>query len=183
MNNLPDDFNKYERVEDTDPRRCQANDRRGQCHLARLPESEYCVLHGGNRATEQAEKKRIRQYRLAKWQERVNDFAESSELKSLREEIGILRMTLEHVLNTRCKTVDDLLIYSPQVGDMVMKINTVVTSCHKLEANMGQHLDKQQIINFASELVGVVANVLDGDELKISIVVDKIEEVLNRLGE
>ena len=90
-------MSKFERISgEFDPDRCQANGGQGQCPFKRVPPSIYCTRHqmGG---IENAEN--IKTYRLAQWTARTKDFVNDGEIKSLRAEIGIARMTLENILN------------------------------------------------------------------------------------
>lgn len=103
----------------------------------------------------------MRNYRLTKWRDRIHNHADSTQVKSIREEIGILRILLEERLNT-CNTSAELMLNSQAIGDLVTKIEHVVTSCHKLESQMGQLLDKQAIIKFAARVVEIITSIIDG---------------------
>lgn len=164
----------FERAQrDDDPRRCQANSRGEQCRNLGLKEGdiyfEYCLAHGGNRQRDKLKQEGLRNYRLTKWQARVEQFGREPEIKSLRDEIGILRLLMEERLN-RCGDAQDLILQSAPISDLVMKIEKVVASCHKLEGSMGQLLDKQAILQFAQQVIGIVGTALAGQE-------DKIDEI------
>src|SRR4029077_12914332 len=106
------------RVEDNDPERCQGvSSTKGQCQFKRATGSQYCKMHGGAAVLKSAEQERIRNYRLSKWQLRMNEFADSDQVKSLREEVGISRMVLEEIVN-RCKDSTELLMCSAKIADM-----------------------------------------------------------------
>jgi len=168
---------------DTDPYRCQAVGRNGQCinRGVKLPNGEYgtyCMVHGGNKQIEAAKAKAVRQYRLTQWQVRLTEFSDSSILKSLREEIGILRVILEERLNF-CQDSADLIIASGPISDLVLKIERVVTSCHKLESRMGQHLDKADIIQLASRFIRVISEELEDYPDKIDMISNRLLEVIS----
>lgn len=99
-----------------------------------------------------------RQYKLLKWQERVSQFAEHSEAKNLRDEIGILRMMLEERLNM-CTDSQELMMHSSVISSLVEKIERTVLSCHKLEDSMGSLLDKSILIQFADRVISIVSEV------------------------
>jgi len=154
----------------TDPERCQGVvPSRGQCVNKRHEGSEYCLVHGGNKGAERAQKERLSNYRLAKWQARLEKQATSPAIKSLRDEVGILRMLMEETLD-KCQTGFDLLVQSQKIGDLVMKITSVVEKCHKLEGSMGQLLDKKTVIQMANKFIHIIS-----DE-------DLPEEVLDRIA-
>lgn len=170
--------NKFERIErEDDPDRCQGVGQHGQCPFKRTPPSKFCPRHGGNKAAESAAKEAIRNYQLTKYKARIDQFADNPKVKDLREEIAILRMCLETVVN-RCNDANDLMLSSNKISDLVMKIDKIVVSCHKLEASTGQLLDRQAALNFASEIVKIVANHVEDSEIVATI----SEEILQALG-
>ena len=59
-------------------------------------------------------------------------------------------MILEEVLN-KCKDSKDLILKSSVISDLVVKVEKLVSSCHKMEGSMGQLLDKSAILQFAAE--------------------------------
>ena len=87
------DQNLYERVKDpADPRRCQyVIPTRGQCLLVKIEGTDYCVAHGGTLHQRQRDEKVMRNYRIAKYQTRIDEKAQGSQIKSLRDEIAIGR--------------------------------------------------------------------------------------------
>lgn len=123
----------------------------------------------------------MRNYRLTKWQARLSEKADAEGLKSLRDEVGILRICLEERLE-QCKEPMDLILHSGPISDMVMKIERVVSSCHKLEGSMGQLLDKQAILQFAQVIIGIIGEELAGQENKIATIADRIVESVATIG-
>lgn len=155
------------RCEKDDPNRCQARNARGdQCmnegiRLTDGTYAKYCSIHGGVSIQQKQEKESLNMYRLAKYQNRVDEFKEHNEVKGLRNEIGILRMVLEQRLN-QCQDETELVLSSNVISDLVAKIEKLVTSCHKLESSMGQLLDRQQILQFAEMIIKIIGdNVTD----------------------
>lgn len=161
-----------------DPERCQGVTANGQCWHARIAHSEYCGMHGGNKAGEAKKKKDMRLYQLAKFQTRVDEFATNPKVKGLREDIGILRMVLEMTLN-RCKDESDLIMFSPKISELVMKIEKVVSSAHRLESNMGELLDKMAAMQLGEEIVQIISGGIIEYTQKIVALVpeDKKEQI------
>lgn len=166
------DSTDFEKLQPDDPNRCQGMSKMGQCVQKKVPGAMYCVMHGGNNQIQAAEKENIRRYRLDKWNARIQEFAESNFVKSLRDEIGILRMLMEERLNA-CQEPMDLILQSGPISDLVMKIENVVSSCHKLEKSFGQLLDKQAVLNFASNVIGIISELVP-DEKVIAEISDRI---------
>lgn len=138
------------------PERCQSVYKDGQCWHCRVEGSDYCGMHGGNRAGEAKKKKDIRLYQLAKFQTRVDDFATNPKVKGLREDIAILRMLLETTMN-RCNDSAELIMFSPKISELIMKIEKVVSSAHRLESNMGELLDKMAAMQLGEEIVQLIS--------------------------
>lgn len=142
------------------PNRCQAIAGDGdQCMNLALPGASNCAVHGGNAMIQSAEKQSHRNYNLTKYKARVDRFVDNPGIKSLREEIGIVRLILEETLN-RCQDDQDLMLYSSKVSQLVREINTLVNSAHKLESSMGQLLDKMAVIQLSEEIVTVISDQL-----------------------
>lgn len=172
--------------EPDDPNRCQGVHARGQCEnlAATSANGEYgkfCMAHGGNQFVQKKNAEAVRNYRLRTWKDRVEQLADSGAAKGLREEIGILRIMMEERLNA-CESATDLILISGPVSDLVMKIEKVVSSCHKLEGSMGQLLDKSAILQFASEIIDIVGEEVSND-VEIEKVGERIIKAVGRIGE
>jgi ribosomal protein L29 len=166
------------RVADDSPDRCQATMKTGQCTGKKIPGSDYCKMHGGAKMEDQQKIAGLRNYQLTKFQARIQQLGDSSEIKSLRDEIAILRMIMEERLN-QCKDTMDLIYQSGPISDLVLKIERVVTSCHKLELSSGSLLDKQAIMQFGTELVSLINEEIK-DEILVSRISNKIFETISR---
>lgn len=164
------------------PNRCQGiKHHQGQCTNLAAAYSSFCLCHGGNRGAEAQEKRAVSNYRLTKWQARLEEKTSKTEIKSLRDEIGILRVLMEETLN-KCHTDMDLILNSSKIADLAMKIEKLVASCHKLEGSMGKLMDKSAILQFAAEIVDIIGRELEGDETKISAIGEQIFTAVGRLG-
>lgn len=164
---------EWEKIDsESDPERCQGvnqgnNNFSGQCHYKRVKGSNFCPRHGGNVALQKIEKEKTRNYYLGKWRQRVNEFADNPEIKSLREEIGIVRMMIETVLG-KCQDENDLLIFSNQIQQLIQQAQKLVESCHKLEQSTGALLDKQTILVVCDSIVKIISeHITDGDVLDV----------------
>lgn len=137
--------------------RCEATLTNGQCINCKVPGADYCVTHGANSQLQRTNGEVVRNYRLRRWQERVGEMADSATVKSLREEVGILRVILEEMMN-KCEDSLDLLLYSQRMSDLVMKIEKLVTSCDRLENRMGLLLGKDSVLQLAATYVQIINN-------------------------
>ena len=169
------------------PSRCQAVNAQGQCNNlgVKLAEGEfgpYCLAHGGNMAQAAKKRESLRNYQLtiARWRLKLDDKADARGIKSLRDEVAILRICLEERLN-KCHDEMDLILQSQAISAMVMNIERVVSSCHKLEGSMGHLLDKQAVLQFAQVVIAIVTKVVT-DENQISLIADEILQTVGRIG-
>jgi hypothetical protein len=172
---------KVERIDGpADPTRCQAVHPKGQCQYKSLEGSKFCSMHGGHKAQESTAKKVQKMYHLAQWQNRVDEFSEHDEVKTLRAEIGILRLLLENTL-AKCKNATDLLLYSAKVSELVGKIEKLVMSCNRLEASTGMLLDKSAALHLASQMVEIIGKYVD-DVDAIDGIASEIAQVILTLN-
>ncbi|MHA2063706.1 MAG: hypothetical protein ACXABY_04905 [Candidatus Thorarchaeota archaeon] len=167
-----------ERCDEDDPHRCQNTGKQGQCRNLCVDSGNRCMVHGGNKQLQSQELKSLNNFRLGKWQAHIERHAGDSDIKSLRNEIGILRVMIEERL-MKCKDATDLIMQSTAISDLVMKVDRVVTSCHKLEGSMGQLLDKSALLQFASQIIDVISVELEGDDEKLETIANGIIGLLN----
>ena len=167
------------RAEPDAPNRCQTVNSKGQCQNEAVEGGTNCLAHGGNKQLESIAKAGLRNYRKSVWLARIGQHADNPGIKSLREEIGILRIILEERL-THCDTPLKLMMESQSIADLVMKVDHVVTSCHKLEDKLKLVVDKSQLIHFASVVVDAIASIVTDERMMEAIstaIVSAIDEV------
>lgn len=165
-----------------DPHRCQCViASKGQCQNLAVEGGTMCLAHGGNKQLESIEKSSLKNYKLGRFRERLERHSGSANIKNLCDEIGILRMSLEIRLE-QCTSEMDLILQSGPISDMVMKIERVVTSCHKLEGSMGTLLDKQAILQFANNVIGIIVDECSDEEI-VGKIGDRILTLVGEQGE
>lgn len=169
--------NKFVRCEPDDPKRCQSNTKFGQCPFKSMDGHNGCPMHVASRLTN-INTDNVRNYRLGQWQGRVNEFADNDRIKSLREEIGILRMMLEHIIG-KCNDSTELLIHSSRISDLVTKIEKLVVSCQKLEEKTNVLIDTQQAMMIADIVIQVVSLHIEDTSIIEAISNDIIIRVTN----
>lgn len=163
-------------VNEDAPDRCEAVTSSGQCRYNQYPGSKYCSQHGGT----PREATKIYNYNLTKFKSRIADFATNPAIKSLREEVGVLRMMLEARLNA-CNDNTDLMLASTSISNMVLNIERLVNSCHKLEINLGQLLDRNKALQLADELIQIITSEIKDDEATSRVAL-QINTLLNRIS-
>jgi hypothetical protein len=160
--------NKYTIVEPDSPARCQGNIKTGQCPYGAVVGSKFCPRHGSNMDTQVIKETNLKNYRLNKWNTQLTEKTDSSKIKSLRDEIGILRILMEETLN-KCHDSNDLLMYSNKISDLALKIEKLVTSCDKLETKLGLLMDKTQALQFANEIISVITKHIKDEDMLVQI--------------
>ena len=169
MSIVENKFERWKPLEHANTERCQGHSKElGQCPFVKVDGSDYCPRHGGGVSERLEKKEAVRNYHLTKWQGRVNQLADNAGIKSLNEEVGILRMILENMLN-QARDEQELLMFSARASDLVMKIERLVTSCDKMENKMGQLLGKDSVLRLAAQYVEIITEHIEDIEI-----VDKI---------
>ena len=149
-----------------DPRRCQSmSPGKGQCFNVHVEGSNHCIVHGGSVG-------KRKNYILKLFKRRIEDKAQSPDVKSLRDEIGILRLLLETIINS-CNSDTELILQVGPIGDLVSKIERTVACCHKLESSMGKLLDKASILQFAGSIITILSEEIDDPDL-LNVIATKI---------
>lgn len=153
--------------------RCQYKDCKHRVHGA----ARHCTHHGGVVEDTSIQKRAANTYRLQNYQARVNQFAADPNIKSLRAEIGILRLLIEGKINN-CGDDYDLMLQSSSIAALVAQANTLVTSCHRIETLTGALLDKQALAEFAVKVVKIISDNVEADQAEL--IADKILEAMPR---
>ena len=170
-------------TDDADPHRCQSVIySQGQCRNKAIYVKDYdvwtanCPVHGGNKQAASIMDKAYKNYMLTKFRALLARHSSSDFIKSLRDEIGILRMLLEVQINS-CNDSVELMLSSGPISDLVLKIEKVVSSCHKLEGSMGQLVDKAALLQFAHQVVSIISKHIE-DSAVLSQIADEILDIL-----
>lgn len=163
------------------PNRCQAIGRGEQCMMFAVEGGSNCNMHGGNKQLASIEAASLRNYNLTKFRAQLERHSNSDHIKSLRDEVGILRMMMETRLN-KCHDEMDLMLQSGPIADLVLKIDRLVTSCHKLEGSMGELMDKTAVIQFANVIIGIIGEVLSEHPEELNIIAERILSTLHETG-
>jgi hypothetical protein len=116
-----------------------------------------------------------RGYLLAKAQDRTRlaDLSDNLEpVKELRDSISLLHMMIERRWNAT-KNDSDLLQACGPLNQMLQNMERLVTSCHKIEQNLGQLLAKHAILELGKKMVEVMMDELEG--------IDDYEATIDRI--
>ena len=142
-----------------------------QCPHEALEGDKFCEKHSRD---PQAQPKRQYLLNKAKYQQRYCDFADSTDLRTLRDEIAILRMVMQERLNM-ISNDSEMLASCGQIASLAITIERLVKSCHSLESRLGTLLAKPTLLGIANELVQILLKELEG--------MPNYEQLVDRISE
>jgi len=156
--------------------RCQGINTNGQCLRDAQPGSDYCMIHGSHKDLAAEQNKSLYQLLKVKDRARLASLSEHESIKTLRDEISIARMLIEERFNL-IQNESDILTACGPLNSLLLTVERLVNSAHKLEQNLGSLLAKPSLLSLGNELVAIII-----DELKnipdYEVIVDRIS---NRL--
>jgi hypothetical protein len=159
-----------------DPNRCKGSAQDGQCQNRAEHGSEYCCVHGG-KSLQEAEDKRG--YLLAKVEERTRLAKLSDDLepvKELRDLISLQHMMIERRYNAVTNDGELLAACGP-LNQMLLTMERLINSCHRIETNLGELLARHAVLALAKEMVAIVIDELEEVD-DYEIIVDRITQRL-----
>lgn len=182
-------MSKFARCEPDDPNRCQGVGTNGQCPFKAVGTrvdgaspwvgSAYCPRHGANAQEQIKVKESHRIYLSALWKDRIGAQADNPKVKSLREEMGILRMMVNEKLDSM-QDRTQLLLHCGQVTEMVREIGKLAKTAHHIEKDMGQLLDKTQAEAWVQELLGIIGQFVDDGDVLVALSEEMVSSLERR---
>lgn len=146
---------KLEKVHCDSPKRCQGNNKFGQCMFEQLPNSQFCLMHQGGS-----------NYKLPGFlQAAIEEKAKSKKLTDLSEEVALVRVLLEQTLSTM-QTVNDILLHSATVSELTGRIERLVLTLTRVQELQKQSLNKERVTNFVDEVLVILSECVDAAVLK-----------------
>ena len=163
-----------------DPRRCKFSYPHEQCWREAEAGCDFCLVHGGK---SKAEAEDTRLYHLAEVdnRRRLAELSSHERIKSLREEIGLVRILIEKRMNM-IRTEADLLSACGPINNMLLTLEKLIKSCHALEQSLGELLSKQSVVCLAQKICEIVIEELqgvEGHEQIIDRIVDRLFPAIN----
>lgn len=168
------------RVRDLDdPNRCQHHKPgEGQCMMKAVEGGNRCKVHGGGRQLQVAKQNQLRAYAKNKWALQIRENANDSEIKSLRQELGIARVMLDNFLN-RCNDSHDLLMMSAPIDNMLKTINLIQKTSHVIEKDLDNMVGPDALREFADAMFEIIMDEVE-DVNTINRIALKLGRALNK---
>jgi hypothetical protein len=160
--------------DENSPTRCQASTQAGQCACEAVEGHPYCAYHMRDRDIE--DKMALKAYILTDpvISGSAGRHSQVEELKSLREEIALARAMIERRLNL-VESNADFLNACGTVNTYLLTLERLISSCHRLEVNLGNLLSKAAILDLAKDIVSILMEELQE--------VPGFEEIVDRISE
>lgn len=167
-----------------DPNRCQGTTPGGQCEFRAEPGGKYCRLHAplpaklGRHNTSLYDLDET-EY-LKSFSDRINMLGYTPQTRSLRSEVGILRATLERLLNA---IEDDagLHFHSGEIIALSARIESLEKTSLALEKELGQLMSLDEAKQLAGELLEVLFKELDNLKEKETLRSADAKDLIDRL--
>ena len=163
---------------DHDPRRCQNVTVSGQCRRVALECKEKCK----SCSTQGANPSAASSYRLKIHHSDVEHHATHEKVMSLAGEVGMLRTSLELLVN-QCNTSTDFLLKQGQMGTLIAQVKDTVLACHKLDEKTGNVLSKPALIGFADGVVSLFMRLIQDPKYSIQEQADLQEKLANGIDD
>lgn len=167
-----------QRTTEDDPNRCRSNDSKGQCMNKAIEGSQYCPVHGGR---DKMPQQRIYDLKASKYQAELERQTDHEGIKSLRAEIGILRLLMQ----TRLISIDDdmdLMLHSQTISNLAVQLEKLVSSCTKIEFQLGSIITEEQGIQWMAEIADIIATNIEDSKIREAIA-DEIQSSLVKILE
>lgn len=170
------------RVESGHPEQCQTirSILGTQCNFQKVEGSPYCIMHGGNRTISSNRVKDLNNYRLGKYQKRVGELANNPNLRSIDEEIGILRMILESIFE-KCDSNIDLLLYSQRISELVQDISKCVNLADKLAARSGLLIGRSEALAIGEKIIDIISLYIKDEKTLLQIAEQISDSLLTKV--
>lgn len=161
-----------------DPQRCQGVTEHGQCPNKGKP--IFCPICG---PTHEAKRNR-RKYdlRLAKLIEKHEHQMESDSALSLREELSLVRLTLQSTIDEAVKLGENgFFVYTDRIDGLIERARRVTDTCVNLEAKTGFVIDKSKVMLIADGIVNILSeHIKDGE--KLSQIASEITVMIGKMS-
>jgi glutamine synthetase adenylyltransferase len=103
---------------------------------------------------------------------RLSELSQHEDIKSLHEEIGLLRILIEKRFNM-LRTDADYQNASASLNSMFLTLERLIKSCHALEQSLGELLSRQSVAKLGQAMCQIVIEELEG--------VEGYEQIIDRI--
>lgn len=147
------------RAEPGSDNQCQGTTATGQCPLEAVPNTPYCAMHNGNAVAKSQERQSLNLYRVTKYKERIREHADHPKIRTLAEEIALVRILIEERLATIANSDDPnmMLLHSGPLVAMIDRVRTLLETSVKLDEKLGVLLSQEQADAFTDTIMQILS--------------------------
>lgn len=162
-----------ERVGSNHPEVCQGNTGNGPCQYKREEGSQFCGLHGGAASSNARKTRELNNYKLSGLlAERANRIGDSSHIKSLADEIAMMRALLEATYSSIHST-QELLLYSDKLEKTAKLIGDLVEKWQKLQERNKELLGREDVLRIFDRILEEIIGQIGDNPDVIRVLADK----------
>ncbi len=166
------------------PRRCVGETSQGQCKFLAIPDMKYCPIHapGGTMGIIlKRQEKALYDIKRGEVLHRLNQFRSHPDSKNLTVELGIIRLTLEEILN-KCESNWDFVANSATILRLTEQIEKLLKSNIRVEQLTGELMTLEQVTQIAQALITLIAEHVTDVEV-IQKIADGFNHIINNSQE
>lgn len=165
-----------QRCAENNPHRCQGSTAKGgQCPFLAVPPTQFCPIHGNHTIRHETEET-LYQFNRTEVLHRLQELRKHPAANKLTEELGILRLTLETLLN-RCEDNYDLVTNSAAITNLILSIEKTLSTNVKLEQRLNDLLSLEQVIEMAQSFFNVITEHINDPQI-LDVIATRFEEVM-----
>lgn len=157
--------------------RCEWVTGRGQCPDPRIEDSRFCEKHSPSGHGE-LDKYLITTRSLG---DSPHRHAASKEIKSLRDEIALIRALIEKRINL-IQSDAEFIAAMPTIQSAMMTVEKLVSSCHTMETKLGLLLNKGSLLSLAQTIIHIISEALEGVPNRNEIVEQVGQEIVKAIA-
>lgn len=163
---------KLNRVGPDHPRVCQGNAGSGPCCYEAMDGALFCGLHGGGPAGAGQIRRELKNYKLnALYGDRVKEFGNSPGIKSLTDEIALLRVSLEVIFNS-IKSENEMLLYVDKIEKLTKGIQGLLETLQKLQEKNKELLGRDTVIAIFDALMEKICERVHDPDIILALAED-----------
>lgn len=176
-------MSKLNRVGPDHPRACQGNTGNGPCCYEAMEGAQFCGLHGGGGTSAAQARRELKNYKLNSiYSDRVKEFGNSPGIKSLTDEIALLRTALEVIYNG-IKTENEMLLYSDKVERLAKSIQGLLETAQKLQEKNKELLGRDVVIAIFDSLMEKICERVSDPDVILALANDGYNIIAKSLSQ
>lgn len=165
-------MSKFRRVGSDHPRVCQGNVGTGPCCYEAVEGAQFCSLHGAGATGSGQARRELKNYRLNNiFGDRVKELGASPGIKSLTDEIALLRVSLEVIFNS-IKNENEMYLYIDKIEKLTKGIQSLLETLQKLQEKNKELLGRDTVIAIFDQLMEKICERVHDPDIILALAED-----------